>query len=46
MNILILGNGFDIAHELPTNYKDFLDLVERFNSIMNNPHILKICAES
>ena len=41
MNILVLGNGFDLAHGLPTKYKDFLDLVERFNSIMNNPHILK-----
>ena len=25
MNILILGNGFDIAHELPTKYNDFLE---------------------
>lgn len=41
MNILVLGNGFDLAHGLPTKYKDFLDLVERFNSIMNAPHILK-----
>lgn len=24
MNILILGNGFDIAHDLPTRYSDFL----------------------
>ncbi len=26
MNILIIGNGFDIAHELPTQYTDFLNL--------------------
>ena len=26
MNILIIGNGFDIAHQLPTRYKDFLNL--------------------
>lgn len=24
MNILVIGNGFDLAHELPTNYIDFL----------------------
>lgn len=24
MNILILGNGFDLAHNLPTTYSDFL----------------------
>ncbi|HCI17552.1 MAG TPA: hypothetical protein DFH32_02925 [Lachnospiraceae bacterium] len=23
MNILVLGNGFDLAHGLPTPYKDF-----------------------
>ena len=23
MNILIIGNGFDLAHGLPTTYKDF-----------------------
>ena len=25
MDILILGNGFDLAHGLKTTYKDFLD---------------------
>lgn len=25
MNVLIIGNGFDLAHGLPTTYKDFLD---------------------
>lgn len=25
MNILIIGNGFDLAHELPTRYTDFLE---------------------
>lgn len=23
MNIIIIGNGFDLAHELPTEYADF-----------------------
>ncbi len=25
MKILVLGNGFDLAHKLPTTYKNFLD---------------------
>ncbi len=29
MNILILGNGFDLAHKLPTSYVDFLSFVEQ-----------------
>ncbi len=28
MNILVIGNGFDLAHELPTTYKDFLEFVQ------------------
>lgn len=28
MNILVIGNGFDIAHGLPTSYPDFLDFVD------------------
>ena len=24
MNMLIIGNGFDLAHERPTTYVDFL----------------------
>ena len=28
MNILVLGNGFDLAHDLPTNYKDYLAFVK------------------
>ncbi len=27
MNILLIGNGFDLAHDLPTKYTDFLDFV-------------------
>ncbi len=30
MRILVLGNGFDIAHDLPTRYSDFLDFVRAF----------------
>lgn len=28
MNILLIGNGFDLAHELPTRYTDFLTFVK------------------
>lgn len=28
MNILVIGNGFDLAHGLPTRYRDFLEFVE------------------
>lgn len=28
MNILVIGNGFDLAHRLPTRYTDFLKWVE------------------
>lgn len=37
MNILILGNGFDLAHGLPTAYKDFL------NYCQNNKKYEKFC---
>lgn len=32
MNILIVGNGFDLAHGLKTNYSDFLKIVYDFGS--------------
>ena len=31
MNILIIGNGFDLAHGLKTGYTDFLDLIREFS---------------
>lgn len=33
MNILVIGNGFDIAHGLPTEYKDFLRFTDVFLQI-------------
>ena len=30
MNILIVGNGFDLAHGLPTKYADFLKFIDFF----------------
>ncbi len=32
MNILVIGNGFDLAHYLPTQYSDFLDFVKAFKN--------------
>lgn len=28
MNMLVIGNGFDLANRLPTRYKDFLEFVK------------------
>ena len=40
MNILVIGNGFDLAHGLPTKYGDFLEMIQRFKSIINEPNIM------
>ena len=29
MNILVIGNGFDLAHGLPTKYRDFIYFTDR-----------------
>lgn len=34
-NILIVGNGFDLYHNLPTRYTDFLILVEYWDKFYN-----------
>lgn len=33
MDILIIGNGFDLAHGLPTTYSDFLDFIDKIKMI-------------
>ena len=33
MNILVIGNGFDIAHGLPTQYPSFLKYIEAFKKV-------------
>lgn len=30
MKILLIGNGFDLAHDLPTRYSNFLDFVNEY----------------
>ena len=34
MNLLVIGNGFDIAHGLKTSYKDFLKFVCDFQKVV------------
>ncbi len=36
MNILVLGNGFDLAHNLPTSYSDFLKFCKELGKIATN----------
>lgn len=33
MKVLVIGNGFDLAHGFETKYRDFLDFVKQFNLI-------------
>ena len=35
MTILVVGNGFDLAHHLPTQYSDFLVFVKAFKGTNN-----------
>lgn len=41
MNILVIGNGFDLAHELPTKYTDFLEVCRMIQSIYNIKNMKK-----
>lgn len=36
MNILLIGNGFDLEHNLPTSYNDFLRLCKRVIALYNS----------
>lgn len=39
MNILVIGNGFDLAHGLPTKYTDFLFFCKVINCIIKDNEI-------
>lgn len=39
MNILVIGNGFDLAHELPTKYTDFLEFCKMASKIYDDEKI-------
>lgn len=34
MNILVIGNGFDLAHGLPTKYEHFLEFVKVIRQVI------------
>lgn len=36
MDILMIGNGFDIAHRLPTTYVDFLNFIKITRDVLTN----------
>lgn len=36
MKILVIGNGFDLDHDLPTSYRDFINFCKCVMSIENN----------
>lgn len=41
LKILVIGNGFDLEHGLPTKYKDFLDFMQCINFLENNLNIIE-----
>lgn len=46
MDILVIGNGFDLAHDLKTSYKDFLDCCSKKNlkdCTEGSPDYKKLC---
>lgn len=38
-NILVIGNGFDLVHGLPTRYMDFLEFIEKYEEYYNNSFV-------
>ncbi len=42
MNILVIGNGFDLAHGLPTKYGDFLEFYKKVSKIYTLDETVKI----
>ena len=43
MNILVIGNGFDLAHGLPTKYGDFLEFVKVIRQIVKAKQLNGAC---
>ncbi len=42
MNILVIGNGFDLAHNLPTKYTDFLEFVKVLKDLLTGTQISQV----
>ena len=38
MNILVIGNGFDLAHDLPTTYQDFLKFTDNYKTYLETQY--------
>lgn len=38
MNILVIGNGFDLAHHLPTQYSNFLDFIKAYKGLKDSDY--------
>lgn len=38
MNILVIGNGFDLAHGLKTTYQDFLKFTDNYRTYLENEY--------
>lgn len=38
LNTLVIGNGFDLAHGLPTQYKDFMNFFQFCEILIENAH--------
>lgn len=45
MNILLIGNGFDLAHGLPTTYKDFMKFLKAVRLPVDFPNDLPGCIQ-
>ena len=39
MKILVIGNGFDLAHGLPTKYTDFMEFINVIKQVLNKGKI-------
>lgn len=46
MNLLVLGNGFDLLHGLPTTYKDFIDFITLFRMSLEKNDISRLDYDS
>ena len=46
MNLLVLGNGFDLLHGLPTTYKDFIDFTTLFRMSLEKNDISRLDYDS
>lgn len=44
-NILILGNGFDLAHDLNTSYQNFIDFCESTKEMKDLDHLHQLLIE-